>query len=101
MFFLATPQRGSDYASTLNNIFNAFGIISRNYMSDLTAGSISMQVINNDFGKHAHDLRIFSFYEALKTSFGISSIYVVDKESAVLGMLPSMISMFTIEHANG
>lgn len=60
---------------------------SRHYISDITAGSVSIQVINDDFGKHAQGLPIFSFYETQKTSLGISSVLVVDRESAVLGIL--------------
>ena len=88
IFFLATPHRGSDYAGVLNNILSVSGIMSsRLYISDLTRGSMSIQDINNDFGKYARDLPIFTFYETQKTSLGVSSIQIVDKESAVLGML--------------
>lgn len=93
IFFLATPQHGSDYAATLNNILSVFGIIpARHYISDLTAGSISMQVINDDFGKLAHELPVVSFYETLKTNLGLSSIIVVDRESSVLGMVQRHLS---------
>ncbi|KAK2765213.1 hypothetical protein FQN54_008912 [Arachnomyces sp. PD_36] len=70
VFFLATPHRGSQYGATLNNILNASAsglMSSRHYNSDITTGSISMQAINDDFRKHAQDLPIFSFFEALKT----------------------------------
>ncbi len=87
IFFLATPHRGSEYASTLNNILAITGILSpRQYISDLTTGSASIQLINDDFGKCAHDLPIFSFFETLRTSLGVSSAIIVDKTSAVLGM---------------
>ncbi|KAJ9155418.1 GPI inositol-deacylase [Pleurostoma richardsiae] len=86
IFFLATPHRGSDYAETLNNILTVSGILSsRDYIRDLTAGSTSAQLINNEFGKYAHDLPIFSFYETLRMSLGLSSSLIVDKNSAVLG----------------
>lgn len=86
IFFLATPHRGSDYASMLNNVLSVSGVMSsRHYISDLRTGSVSIQAINDQFGEHAHDLPIFSFYETLKTNLGIS-IVVVNKESAVLGM---------------
>ena len=87
IFFLGTPHRGSNYAAVLNNILSVSGVMSpRHFISDLTKGSISVQMINDDFGKYAHELPIFSFYETTKTSVGISPVYVVDKESAVLGM---------------
>jgi len=58
----------------------------RHYISDLTTGSTSIQLINDDFGRYAHDLPIFTFYETLKMNLGISSLMVVEKHSAVLGM---------------
>ncbi|KAI0015721.1 hypothetical protein F4780DRAFT_50133 [Xylariomycetidae sp. FL0641] len=82
IFFLATPHRGSDYASILNNILTVSGVLSpRQYVADLITGSTSAQLINEDFGKHAHDLPIFSFYETLRMSPGL----IVAKHSAVLG----------------
>lgn len=86
MFFLATPHRGSDYAAVLNNILTISGIMSsRHYITDITTGSTSAQLINEDFGKHASDLPIFSFYETLQMKLGISSSLIVEKNSAILG----------------
>ncbi|SPO01575.1 uncharacterized protein DNG_04248 [Cephalotrichum gorgonifer] len=89
MVFLATPHRGSDYAAVLNlilRISGAAGISSaREYVNDLTTGSTSTQLINDDFGKFAHELLIHSFYETLETKIGVSSTLIVDKNSAVLG----------------
>lgn len=88
IFFLATPHRGSDYAALLNNILAVSGFLSpRNYVTDLVTGSTSAQLINEDFGRYAHDLPVFSFYETLRMSIGISSSVVVEKMSAVLGKL--------------
>jgi hypothetical protein len=88
MFFLATPHRGSDYAATLNNILAVSSVMSsRGYISDLTTGSTSTKLINDDFEKLAGDLTIFSFYETLRMNMGISSYLIVEKHSAVLGML--------------
>ncbi|KAI0132592.1 NACHT and WD domain protein [Xylariales sp. AK1849] len=85
IFFLATPHRGSDYAAVLNNILTISGILSpRDYITDLTAGSTSAQLINEDFGRYANDLTIFSFYETLQMKLGISSSLVVEKSSAIL-----------------
>ncbi|RYP23159.1 hypothetical protein DL765_001244 [Monosporascus sp. GIB2] len=86
MFFLATPHRGSDYAATLNNILMVSGVMSsRHYITDLITGSTSTELINNDFGKYATDLQIFSFYETLRMNLGISSSLIVEKSSAILG----------------
>lgn len=89
IFFLATPHRGSDYAAVLNNIITMSGFISsRDYVKDLTTGSSSAQLINEEFGKYAHDLPIFSFYETLRTNVGLTSALVVKPDSAVLGANP-------------
>jgi len=58
---------------------------SRQYITDITTGSISAQLIDEDFGKHASDLPIFSFYETLQMKLGISSSLIVEKSSAILG----------------
>lgn len=88
VFFIATPHRGSDYAALLNNVLSVSGIRShRPYVTDLLPGSTSAQLINEDFEKHAHDLPVFSFYETLRMSIGVSSSVVVEKASAVLGKL--------------
>lgn len=58
---------------------------SRHYITDITTGSTSAQLINEDFGKHASDLPIFSFYETLQMKLGISSSLIVEKSSAILG----------------
>ena len=57
---------------------------SRHYITDITTGSTSAQLINQDFGKHASDLSIFSFYETLQMKLGISSSLIVEKSSAIL-----------------
>ncbi|RYP60677.1 hypothetical protein DL769_008016 [Monosporascus sp. CRB-8-3] len=86
IFFLATPHRGSDYAAILNNILMVSGVMSsRHYITDLTTGSTSTELINNDFGKYANDLQIFSFYETIRMNLGISSSLIVEKSSAILG----------------
>jgi hypothetical protein len=88
IFFLATPHRGSDYAAVLNNILTISGIMSsRHYITDITTDSTSAQLINEDFGRHASDLPIFSFYETLQMKLGISSSLIVEKSSAILGRI--------------
>lgn len=86
IFFLSTPHKGSEYAATLNNILSVSGFSSsRHYIADLTAGSASLQLINDEFARYARELPIFSFHETLKMKVGIFSILVVDKTSALLG----------------
>lgn len=93
IFFLATPHRGSDYAALLNNILTVSGFLSpRQYLNDLTSGSTSAQLINDEFAKLASELPVFSFYETLRMSMGISSSLIVDKTSAVLGQVSPFFS---------
>ncbi|KFA45454.1 hypothetical protein S40293_10153 [Stachybotrys chartarum IBT 40293] len=89
IFFLATPHRGSDYAAILNNILKLSELTglssSREYVKDLKIGSISAQLINEEFGKCADQLHVYSFYETLQTNLGgVSSSIIVDKNSAIL-----------------
>ncbi|KAI0436943.1 NACHT and WD domain protein [Xylaria telfairii] len=89
IFFLATPHRGSEYASVLNRILKISGVTgmasSREYIGELSQWSTSAQIINGDFGRYASSLEIYSFYETLETNLGFSSSLIVDKDSAVLG----------------
>jgi hypothetical protein len=86
IFFLATPHRGSDYAGIFKNILSASGIVpSHQFLTDLTTSSLSAQLLNDDFGKCVNNIPIFSFYETLQMSIGITSVIVVKKASAILG----------------
>jgi WD40 repeat protein/pimeloyl-ACP methyl ester carboxylesterase len=86
MFFLATPHRGSDSASLLNNLLSASGVLSaRQYVTDLGRNSLSLQIINDEFKKYANDVELWSFYETVKTSLGLKSAIIVERDSAVLG----------------
>lgn len=97
IFFLATPHKGSDYAALLNNILRVSGFTgissSREYIDDLTVGSKSTQLINEEFGSCVANLSLFSFYETIQTSIGVSSTIIVDKDSAVLGEYGKMTRM--------
>lgn len=90
IFFLATPHRGSDYAAVLNRILKVSGLAgaasSRDYIHDLTKGSASTRTINEDFAQYAKTLSIYSFYETMPLSLGVTSSLIVEKDSAVLGM---------------
>ena len=86
IIFLATPHRGSDSAQQLSNILKAsvpHG--TKAYIGDLEPGSGALQSINEDFRHYSNDVQIRSFYETLKTQIGLTSILIVDKESATLG----------------
>jgi len=44
-----------------------------------------ISIINDEFRHYSKGLELFSFYETVETSLGISSALVVSKESATLG----------------
>jgi hypothetical protein len=72
MLFLATPHRGSDLVGTLKRILTV-SIVSRNsksYISEFKGGPRVVEVHNELFRHIAPKLKIFSFYETLRTSIG-------------------------------
>ncbi|OTA67679.1 hypothetical protein K449DRAFT_388472 [Hypoxylon sp. EC38] len=100
MVFLATPHRGSDLASTLNNVLRisvAHG--PRAYVSSLERSSDALNRINDAFRHYQNDLRLYSFFETQETSVGpgISSL-IVRKESATLGYLGEQVALLNANH---
>lgn len=96
IFFLATPHRGSKYASILNSIFTISRIApSRQYIGDLAKDSPSLKAIHDDFIAVAGKIVIYSFYETLKMKIGPSSAYIVERESAVLGKYRASITVLS------
>lgn len=57
----------------------------KDYVKDLIPNSAAIQVINDDFRHVFQDLRLWSFYETVKTNMGISQTLIVEKDSAVIG----------------
>ena len=87
IMFLATPHRGAHYAKILNNILSTapLGAPPKAYIEDLDTHSRTLQDINEQFRTLCGDLSLVSFFETLKTSFGITRSLIVEKESGVLG----------------
>ncbi len=87
IMFLATPHRGAHYAKILNNILSTapLGAPPKAYIEDLDTHSRTLQDINEQFRTLCADLSLVSFFETLKTSFGITKSLIVEKESGVLG----------------
>lgn len=87
IMFLATPHRGAHYAKILNNILSTapLGAPPKAYIDDLDTHSRILQDINEQFRALCADLSLVSFFETLKTSFGITKSLIVEKESGVLG----------------
>jgi hypothetical protein len=95
-YFLATPHRGSDSAQLLNNILRAYS--SRPYVGDLERNSGALQSINDEFRHYSGDLKLWSFYETLKTNIGVTSALIVDKDSATLGYREERTMLINANH---
>lgn len=100
IMFLATPHRGAHYAKILNNILATapLGAPPKAYIEDLETHSRTIQDINEQFRTLCGDLSLVSFFETLKTSFGITKSLVVEKESAVLGYPQEMSNPLNADH---
>lgn len=71
MVFLATPHRGSAFASILNNILKASpGGSAKSYVADLGRQSGSLQGINELFRNICGDLELVSLHETIRTNVG-------------------------------
>lgn len=76
--FLATPHRGTTLAQTLNLILDSLMITNaKQYITDLTKNSLTLQKLNEQFRHIAPRLDIVSFYETLPTTIGMKRISVV------------------------
>ena len=85
MVFLATPHRGSNLAEVLSKLLTVFFQPSREFISDLSKGSHTLEDLNEQFRHVAPKLSIWSFYETLATPIGPTNIMVLDKDSSILG----------------
>ena len=78
ILFLSTPHRGTNLAETLNRILQASFISSpKQFVSELTKNSFTLQKLNEQFRHVAPDLDIISFYETQMTPIGISKTKIV------------------------
>ncbi|KAK4153160.1 hypothetical protein C8A00DRAFT_43887 [Chaetomidium leptoderma] len=85
MFFLATPHRGSDMATMLENVLMV-GFGKKPFVADLRPNSAALTAINDTFRHLAPQLHLWSFYETLPTRGAVpTSRLVVDRHSATLG----------------
>ena len=67
--FLSTPHRGTHLAETLNRILQVSVVTGRKqFVAELSAGSLFIEEINEDFRHAAPDLNIVSFYETRPTA---------------------------------
>jgi pimeloyl-ACP methyl ester carboxylesterase len=91
VIFLATPHRGAQHATTLNNILAStpLGPPPKAYVNDLGLQSNALQEINEQFRHCCDKLSLVSFFETLKTSFGMTKAIVsitFSMNSILLGM---------------
>lgn len=78
IIFLSTPHRGTNLADTLNRILQASIISSsKQFISELTKNSFTLQTLNEQFRHVAPKLDIVSFYETRMTPIGIKRNKVV------------------------
>ncbi|KAL8792252.1 MAG: hypothetical protein Q9195_005131 [Heterodermia aff. obscurata] len=98
--FLATPHRGAQYAKMLNHILSTapLGAPPKAYIADLDTHSSALQDINEQFRTLCNELSLFSFFETLKTSFGLTKLVIVEKESGILGYPQENSSPLNADH---
>jgi hypothetical protein len=80
ILFLSTPHRGTNLAEILNRILQASFISApKQYISDLTKNSLSLQKLNEQFRHVAPKLDIVSFYETQTTPVGFNRNQIVSR----------------------
>jgi hypothetical protein len=69
IIFLSTPHRGTNLAETLNRILQVSFVSSpMQFIAELSAGSQTIQKLNEQFRHVAPKLQIVSFYETRPTA---------------------------------
>ncbi|KFZ16946.1 hypothetical protein V501_01985 [Pseudogymnoascus sp. VKM F-4519 (FW-2642)] len=97
MFFLATPHRGSDLATTFTKILNLTSG-SRPFVMDLHRNSQITQSINDEFPTLCEELQLYSFYETMPTSIGVTKSIIVQREMATLGYRNERTAYLNADH---
>jgi WD40 repeat protein/pimeloyl-ACP methyl ester carboxylesterase len=98
MIFLATPHRGADQATNLNNILRASFQSPKDFIAELQKGSSAIEDINEQFRHVANKLTIASFYETHATKIGKFNFMVVTKDSATLGYQQEISAELKADH---
>ena len=105
--FLSTPHRGTNLAEILNRMLSVsvFGHSAKRYISELKMNSSALENINENFRHVAPSLRIFSFYETLKTPIGgksmtVKSMMILEKDSSILGYPGETSQPLNADHHN-
>ncbi|KAI9774250.1 MAG: hypothetical protein M1839_001752 [Geoglossum umbratile] len=100
IIFLGTPHRGAQYAKMLNNILSIapLGAPPKGYIADLDIISGALRDTNEQFRTICEGFSLVSFFETQKTSFGVTKIYIVEKDSGVLGYPQETSSPLNADH---
>ncbi|KAF6816729.1 hypothetical protein CPLU01_13784 [Colletotrichum plurivorum] len=99
IFFLATPHRGSETATMLSRILSLAGA-SRPFVNDLLPISPVLQSINEEFGLHADNLNLFSYYETRPMFYGTNRGLIVEKTCAVMNLKNERRDSMNANHRN-
>ncbi|KAL3419495.1 hypothetical protein PVAG01_09717 [Phlyctema vagabunda] len=97
IIFLATPHRGSDLAQLFSKLLK-LSSGNRPFVADLHRNSLATQAINDEFPHYCEDLRLYSFYETLPTSLGITKSLIVEKDLATMGYAHERTSLINANH---
>jgi hypothetical protein len=85
ILFLATPHRGTNLADILNRLLQSTIVNnSKQYISELSKNSFTLQKLNEQFRHIAPRLDIVSFYETQATSIGLKGARVVSRRNPFL-----------------
>jgi WD40 repeat protein len=99
LIFLATPQRNAGLASTVRKILRASGRFTyKSSLSDFEKTSVELNKINDEFRHYAGEVRILSFYETIGTNLGIQSVFIVDIDSASMGVKHEHVQPLNADH---
>ncbi|KAH9893768.1 WD40-repeat-containing domain protein [Xylariomycetidae sp. FL2044] len=99
IFFLATPHRGADSAKFVTRFLSASILHgSKSYVKELLPGSGTLQTINDEFRHVCENVNIWSFFESTATVAGPTTISIVDKESAVIGLPGEHVQYLNADH---
>jgi hypothetical protein len=97
ILFLATPHRDWEQADLLAKIIG-ISSGSKHAKPDLLLSSQSILTINDEFSRYCQHLKIYSFYEILPTSLGLTRTIVVGKYQAVLGCANERSTFLNTDH---
>ncbi|KAH7323208.1 hypothetical protein B0I35DRAFT_427309 [Stachybotrys elegans] len=99
--FLSTPHHGANLAQFLNRVLTInFKSSPKDYIAELSNNGPFVQTLNEQFRPFADDLQIFSFYETLKTSFGLASVLILEPSQAQLGYGTEVSRSLNADHQN-